>query len=186
MRSRRTARAALVVLFALAAAVAAFVSLLWPQDDETVALSIELPDEASAVRPFAVDGVEGWLVRREDGGVDAFSARSPQRRCRVELLRAGDPRLETDPPLFEGEPGGFFDPCSNSFWLLSGEHVFGPAPRDLDRFPAAEGEAYLLVDLGRVLSPRRSPTATRQAVAHGDAASGRPRRRGKRSPTATR
>ena len=141
------------MLFALAAAVAAFASLLWPQQQDSVALAIELPDEAAAVRAFAVDGVEGWLVRREDGGVDAFSARSPHRSCRVELLLVGDPRLETDPPLFDGEPGGFFDPCSNSFWLLSGEHILGPAPGGLDRFPATEGESHMLIDVSRVAAP---------------------------------
>ena len=66
-------------------------------------------------------------------------------------MEVGDPRLETVPPLFAGERGGFLDPCGDSRWLLSGERVFGPAPRGLDRFPLAEGGSALLIDLGRVL-----------------------------------
>ena len=133
----------------------ALASLLWPQSQSSYALDVEPPDQPLAARAFEVEGVRGWLVRQRDGRLDAFWARSPQRGpergCAVELLEAGDPRLETVPPLFVGERGGFLDPCGDSRWLLSGERVFGPAPRGLDRFPLAEGGPVLLIDLGRVL-----------------------------------
>ena len=139
------------VIAALAAGVLALANLLWPQSQSSFALDVEPPEQALAAQAFEVEGVRGWLVRQRDGRVDAFWARSPHRGCAVELLEAGDPRLETAPPLFAGERGGFFDPCGDSRWLLSGERVFGPAPRGLDRFPLAEGGSALLIDLGRVL-----------------------------------
>ena len=146
---------AAVAIAVLAAGVLALASLLWPQSQSSYALHVEPPEQRLAVRAFAVQDVRGWLVRQRDGRLDAFWARSPDRDadrgCAVELVEAGDPRLERVPPPFAGEPGGFLDPCGGSRWLLSGERVFGPAPRGLDRFPLAEGDSALLIDLGRVL-----------------------------------
>ena len=128
MNSRGGLGVALLVLFVPAIGIAALASFLWQQQQSSFALEIELPEQPLAVRSFEVDGIDGWLVRREDG-----------------------------------DEAGFLDPCGNSRWRLSGERVFGPAPRGLDRFPVAEGEAAILIDLGRVLLGvcARGTTATR-------------------------
>ena len=85
------------VIAALAAGVLALANLLWPQSQSSFALDVEPPEQALAAQAFEVEGVRGWLVRQRDGRVDAFWARSPHRGCAVELLEAGDPRLETAP-----------------------------------------------------------------------------------------
>ena len=163
MNSRGGLGVALLVLFVPAIGIAALASFLWQQQQSSFALEIELPEQPLAVRSFEVDGIDGWLVRREDGEVDAFWANSPHRGCTVELAAAGDERLRTVPSPFGDDEAGFLDPCGNSRWRLSGERVFGPAPRGLDRFPVAEGEAAILIDLGRVLLGvcARGTTATR-------------------------
>jgi Rieske Fe-S protein len=149
--TRRGLGAVLVSLAAIAAGAVALASLLWPQQQSSYALEIEPPREALETTAFEVDGVRGWVVRRRDGGLDAFWARSPHRGCEVELLAPDDPRFEARADFFANRRGGFLDPCGGSLWLLSGERVFGPAPRGLDRFPLAEDEAVLWIDLGRVL-----------------------------------
>lgn len=87
---------------------------------------------------FSFRGATGWLVSRDDGGVDAFWARSPHLGCAVYPISSG-PLLEgaiASHNLSRETRGVFFDPCSNSIWLFSGERVFGPTPRGLDRFNA--------------------------------------------------
>lgn len=86
---------------------------------------------------FAYRGVSGWLVSRDDGGVDAFWDRSPHLGCAVHP-REGDEVRGSDTA---GELSGeirriFFDPCYNSSWDITGQRLFGPAPRGLDRFDA--------------------------------------------------
>jgi|GEM_PF-4672679 len=106
------------------------------QTSTTVQLSPYRLDEVSAWG-FSYRGVSGWLVSRDDGGVDAFWVRSPHLGCAVHPM-------ESDQELERGSASGlggespmmFFDPCSNSRWDFSGERLFGPAPRGLDRFDA--------------------------------------------------
>jgi hypothetical protein len=86
---------------------------------------------------FSYRGVSGWLVSRGDG-VDAFWARSPHLGCAVHPVDTGavlDGAIASA-DLAPETRGVFFDPCGNSVWLFTGERIFGPAPRGLDRFDA--------------------------------------------------
>jgi Rieske Fe-S protein len=78
-----------------------------------------------------------WLVTLESGEIRAFSERSTHLGCIVPWR-----------PDFEfGDRRGFFrDPCSGSTWNIDGTLVFGPAPRDLDRFPVRVRDGRLQVN----------------------------------------
>jgi hypothetical protein len=44
----------------------------------------------------------------------------------------------------------FVDPCGGSQWTRDGKYVQGPAPRDLDRFPAAVSNGNLEINLNLI------------------------------------
>lgn len=118
----------------------------------TIDLGVALDTLVGA--PFESYGVNGWLVRQADGSVDAFWARSPHRGCYVHLLQRGDGAYERMSEDFTGGLAGVFrDVCFGSTFWLTGERVFGPSPRDLDRFEvvARPDPETVVIDLGRVL-----------------------------------
>ncbi len=112
---------------------------------------------------FSFRGATGWLVSRSDGGVDAFWARSPYLGCAVYPISSGE-RFEGAVARYDlsrQTRGVFFDPCGNSLWLFSGERIFGPTPRGLDRFDATlearpQGDV-VTIDFGTVALGACSP-----------------------------
>src|SRR5690349_14854255 len=103
-----------------------------PSHPMTLRLGVPLDTLVGA--PFEVGGVNGWLVRQQDGTVDAFWARSPHRGCYVDLLQQDDDAYERISDLAGGYPGVFRDVCYGSTFLLTGRRVFGPSYRGLDQF----------------------------------------------------
>jgi hypothetical protein len=93
------------------------------------------------------------LVRREDGSFVAFdgiAARldSEQVRWRPEFS-------------WEGSQGWFRTPGSGSTFSMEGTRVFGPAPRDLDRFGLRIEDGRVIVDTQDVTEGYRPPQPER-------------------------
>ncbi len=76
---------------------------------------------------------EGRLyVTRAKGELFAISQKCPHLGCRV--------------PFCEGS-ARFECPCHGSVYNLAGEHVSGPAPRGMDRYPLAIEDGRVMVDV---------------------------------------
>jgi cytochrome b6-f complex iron-sulfur subunit len=76
---------------------------------------------------------EGHLyVTRAKGQLFAVSQKCPHLGCRV--------------PFCEGS-GRFECPCHGSIYNVAGEHIAGPAPRGLDRYPIVVENGRVSVDL---------------------------------------
>jgi Rieske Fe-S protein len=84
-----------------------------------------LPHDIFPLRIFVVvDAREGWL---------ALYNRDPHAGCQVRWVEADE---------------RFVDPCHGSFYTRTGEHIEGPSPRGLDRFPiGATDDGELFIDL---------------------------------------
>lgn len=142
-----TLLATFVVLVAIGVA-----GMLDPPVESRAAVDVPYDLDGPIAQPFEAFGLDGWLVRRLDGSVRAFSAASPHRQCRVIFLPPGDPRYERTRPEIPDERGIFFDICFNSRWTSDGVRTFGPAPRGLDEFQVKGiREGYALLDLSRVI-----------------------------------
>ncbi|MPZ97829.1 MAG: hypothetical protein GEU80_00605 [Dehalococcoidia bacterium] len=148
-------RAAVAALLLLSGGAVLFGALafLWPNGPATTTTLHDLPMAPFEVRAFTVEGMEGariggYLVRREDGSIDALFARSTHLGCDVEQRPAS--AGWTPDGIY---PGGllFADVCSGGMWDLRGERVFGPPPRGLDRFPVVMHGDHIEVDLGTVV-----------------------------------
>lgn len=111
------------------------------------------------------------VVRYEDGSLAVFSAVDPRSACTLPW------RAEF---AYDGRTGWFRDPCHGSTYDLQGRRVFGPSPRDMDRYRFSTGpDGRVVVDLSslevgatRVIyvepGATPSPAATRTAAASGD------------------
>ncbi len=73
------------------------------------------------------------VVRLEDGEIRALSSKDPHLGCAVPWR----PDFERD-----GETGFFRNPCHGETYDMAGNRVFGPSPRDLDRFGRFGREAW--------------------------------------------
>ena len=101
---------------------------------------------------FEVDNISGWLVRQPDGRVDAFYAQRPHLGCGVEIFRRDDPSYSDWRRVVGDVPAFFRDECHSTVFLLSGERVFGPAPRSLDRLAVEKVEgSRVTIDVGRLV-----------------------------------
>lgn len=78
------------------------------------------------------------VVRAESGEFLALSARDAHSQCWVPW------RSEFE---FDGGTGVFLDPCHGSTYESTGARVFGPAPRDLDRYPVEVRGGHVYVTL---------------------------------------
>jgi len=83
-----------------------------------------------------------WLVRLDSGEFVALLTRSPYRGCTVPWR----PDFE-----FMGKKGWFRDPCHNDTFTIDGSHVFGPAPRGMDRFPVRVVDGAVRVKVRTVI-----------------------------------
>jgi len=83
-----------------------------------------------------------WLVRLESAEFVALLTRSPYQGCTVPWR----PDFE-----FMGKKGWFRDPCHNDTFTIDGSHVFGPAPRGMDRFPVRVEDGAVRVNVRTVI-----------------------------------
>jgi DNA-binding CsgD family transcriptional regulator/nitrite reductase/ring-hydroxylating ferredoxin subunit len=152
----------------------AVVGGLWPDSDvprdeiriPLADLSVEMPLELSLPEagqshlgtPYPV-----WLVRHEDGSVDAFVGRDPHGGCHVPYEPAYVQDRETEvissdrsellaviPPF----TGAFKARCTGWVFLRTGEVFFGAASRGLDRFPTRIEGDEVVVELDLFLLGR--------------------------------
>ena len=105
------------------------------------------------VQPFCVQSQHFCVVKLDSGDLialytyDTHSLMRP-RGCDV----AWDPDFNFgDPATGENALGWFRGRCSGSIYRMNGELVFGPGPRDLDRFPLTlvqdkQDNAFIEVD----------------------------------------
>lgn len=80
------------------------------------------------------------VVRDANGSFTVFLARST--RQAEAILIPQQCVVEWDDSLAR-----FLELCGGSQWTLDGKYAAGPAPRDLDRFPAHVENGQLLIDL---------------------------------------
>lgn len=122
-------------------------------------------------RPFNMGGKAGrpngiWLVRSETEDVSAFWSGLPRPNAcglitttveKHQRVAVGPEPNATPLPVRPGartEPvfvPGFREPCSGSTFLLDGAVNFGPAWRDLDRFPATIESETIRIDTTRLV-----------------------------------
>ncbi len=98
------------------------------------------------------DHVRFHLVRLADGEFLALSAKDPHLGCTVVASSIG----HVAPLRIEGVE--FRNPCSGALYDLAGRRLFGPGPRDLDRYAVTTmRDGRIRVDLGALTrgEPRR-------------------------------
>lgn len=88
------------------------------------------------------------LVRDEEGAFVAFSGTSSHLGGMVPWY----PERQ-----YESLVGVFMEPCHNETWARDGTRVFGPAPRDLDRFALRLDDGRVIVDPTDVTEGDRPP-----------------------------
>lgn len=104
-------------------------------------------------------GVVFHVVRLPDGELLALSAKDPHRGCTVVASPAGSPQ----PKGFEGSGivARFHTPCHGEQYDLAGRRVFGPSPRDLDRYAVSVSDRGIVsVDLGALTLGASPPPYT--------------------------
>ncbi len=103
-------------------------------------------------------GVVFHVVRLPDGELLALSAKDPHLGCTVAVSPAGFPQ----PKGFEGSGiARFHTPCHGERYDLAGRRVFGPSPRDLDRYAVSISDRGIVsVDLGALTLGASPPPYT--------------------------
>lgn len=91
-------------------------------------------------------GIVIHVVRLEDGSFLAHSGRSTHLGRMVVWL----PDRQ-----YEGADGVFEEPCHGEKWTMDGTRIFGPAPRDLDRFGLRIEDDRVIVDTNDVTEGER-------------------------------
>jgi len=92
-----------------------------------------------------------YLVRTPADEILALSRRSTHLGCTV----VWRPDRE-----FNDSKGWFGDPCGGALWTLGGVRAFGPAARDMDRYPVAIVNGEVIVDVrNRLCGPGSEPTS---------------------------
>jgi hypothetical protein len=104
-------------------------------------------------KPFCVDPQHFCIVQKATGELIAMYTYDPHPRFRSQgcTIDWRPDFLFIDPVTGQDEAGWFRGGCSGSTFDLTGQRVFGPAPRDLDQFALRivnEGsdEEYIEVD----------------------------------------
>ncbi len=123
---------ALVLIIITGAFLSSFV---WPTTDlgdPTALIRAGRVTDFAKEEPVFFPEARFWLVRQPDDSFVAFSAKDSYRGCTV----AWRPDFGFEDPR-DGmwKTGWFRDPCHGSVYDPDGTKVFGPSPRDLDRYP---------------------------------------------------
>lgn len=98
-------------------------------------------------------GVALHVVRLPSGEFRVLSARSPH----LDDFLPWRPEMD-----FHGVVGVFRDPCHGETFAMDGTRLFGPAPRDMDRFAFSIQDGHLVVDPRSVIEgdpPRHRPAS---------------------------
>ena len=141
------------------AAVAALVLVFsWPEsgpDDGRFALGHV--DDYRVGSVTTIDEGEFHLVRLSEERFIALSWVGPHlKRCIVPWRRDF---VWPDPKTGADRSGWFRNPCSSSTFDKQGHRVFGPAPRDLDRFVVSIVNERVIVDTAQYVCGRSPPGA---------------------------
>ena len=132
----------------------ASITRLWRDSDSTLAVGqvvsvggpATLPDIQRT--PFCNDVHRFCIVEPQPGQFFALYAYDTndsfrQLGCSVHWTTT---LVRTDPTTQEDRTGWFLADCSGSVFDMSGHRVFGPAPRDLDRFALQQRDGNFFVD----------------------------------------
>jgi Rieske Fe-S protein len=123
---------AVTLIIAFLAVLAAFA---WPQQEignPLRRLYVGTVDQFQVGQPVTFPEGKFHLVKQPDGSFVALFWKSTGLGCSVPWRESF---LFIDPRDGVSKAGWFRDPCHGSTWDVNGVRVFGPAPRDLDRFP---------------------------------------------------
>ncbi|MQA00638.1 MAG: hypothetical protein GEU80_15120 [Dehalococcoidia bacterium] len=146
---------------------------LWPNNDAV--LGVGYVDQFVPGQPVHLEAHGVWIVRLADGGVVAFVDDDPHT---VAGPLQWVPESDHTSWIREwiagtGSPGAFYDPRLGSLYTINGEGIFGPSPRNLDRYPVeVSPSGWIRVDTSYPIlgdrGPRSSGNATPTAVAAED------------------
>lgn len=123
MRAPLVPLLALVALAAVAAVAVYFLAQPGGGPSYVVAGNVE---DFTVGEPVHFADQSFYIVKQESGEFLALYQKDPHLGCTVPWR----PDFE-----FHGQTGWFRNPCHRETYTLSGECVFGPCPRGLDRFP---------------------------------------------------
>jgi Rieske Fe-S protein len=169
----RPALAAAAASSVAAIVIGVAIAFVWPQDSQLPAyrwVRLGAIDDFPLSEPVAVPEHAIWMVRLDGGVPDpipgsathdpfasgeviALSQRSTHLGCTV--------AWRPDFP-FNGQVGFFRDPCSGSVWSAAGVRMYGPAPRNLDRYPLVARNGEIHVDVNNRLCGEGYELETRQ------------------------
>jgi len=149
--SRLAGAAVVIGLGLLVVSVFVMISFAWPDGDSD---DSRPPVLAGSIEDFApgdpqrfVDSESTWwLVRLEDGSLVALSATDSLSGCEIAWR---DDFMFIDPRDQADKAGWFRDPCLGSTYYITGTFVFGPARRDMSRFPVTIDGLDIFVDGAR-------------------------------------
>ncbi len=120
------------------AAVGTALIFAWPGSEPVTGARFNLGPEGQYGLVTQVAEGRFYLVRSSgDEEFIVLSWVSPHRGCTVPWR---------DNFEFNGRTGWFRDPCSSSTFDREGGRVFGPAPRDMDRYPVSIVDGDVIVD----------------------------------------
>jgi nitrite reductase/ring-hydroxylating ferredoxin subunit len=140
-----------VVLATITIASIVVLSFAWPTGskvDQVTWFTVGRASDFAVSDPVRFPEQRFWLVRLESGEFIALWQKSPYRGCTIPWR----PDFE-----FMGKKGWFRDPCHNDTFAIDGAHVFGPAPRGMDRFPVRIDKGIVSVNLQRVIQGPAGP-----------------------------
>ena len=138
-------------------ALAAVLLFTWPQD-----VSGHARFDVGSVDSFSVESVttvedgEFHLVRLDDETFVALSWRDPHLGCMVPWK---PDFVWPDPTTGRSKQGWFRNPCHGETYDIAGRRVFGPAPRDLDRYVVSIVGDRVFVNTDRFVCGHAPPGA---------------------------
>ena len=146
-----------LILVGIGALVAALV-FAWPQD-----VSAPSHFDVGPVDSFSIGSVttveEGafHLVRLDDETFVALSWRDPHLGCTVPWKADF---VWPDPATGQDKRGWFRNPCHGETYDITGRRVFGPSPRDLDRYLVSIVGDRVFVNTDRFVCGHAPPGAS--------------------------
>jgi nitrite reductase/ring-hydroxylating ferredoxin subunit len=107
-------------------------------------------DELQVGQPLRIAAARLWLVKLKSGEVLALSSKDPYRGCSLPW------RSDFE---FDGHKGWFRDSCYGSTYDIDGKKMFGPSPRNMDRFTVRVygGDVQVMMGGGKPLPTPQPP-----------------------------